>query len=69
MPAGDDVTVPAPLPLFVTVRVRISWNVAFTLRAWDIVTEHVPLGFVHAPDQPVKTEPLAAAAVSVTDVG
>ncbi len=38
---------------------------AVTLRAWLIVTVQVPVP-VHAPLQPVKVEPLAAAAVNVT---
>src|SRR5262245_23315514 len=42
-------------------------NVAVTARAWLIVTEQVPVP-VHAPLQPVKAEPVLAAAVSVTTV-
>jgi hypothetical protein len=64
-----DVTVPAPVPVFVTVRARRRRNSALTLRTCDIVTEHVPEALAHAPVHPVKTEPDAAVAVSVTAVG
>jgi len=54
MPAGDEVTVPAPVPDLVTLSVYVlSVNVAVTLAAAVIVTEHVPLP-VQAPPQPVK---------------
>jgi len=70
MPVGDDVTVPAPVPAFVTVAAKLltePLNVAVTLRAAvsDVVQVPVP---VQAPLQPANVEPLAAAAVSVTDV-
>lgn len=42
-------------------------NVAVTLRAAVMEVVQVPVP-VHAPLQPVNVEPLAAAAVSVTDV-
>jgi hypothetical protein len=42
-------------------------NVAVTLRAADILTVQVPVP-VHAPLQPVKVEPVPAAAVRVTEV-
>ena len=61
-------TVPAPLPVFVTVKVYCGVNVAATDLAALIVTLHVPVLFAHAPDQPVKTEPDAAVAVNVTAV-
>lgn len=68
MPAGLLVTVPAPLPVFVTVKVYCGVNVAVTDLTALIVTLHVPVMFVQAPDQPVKTEPDAAVAVNVTAV-
>jgi hypothetical protein len=68
-PVGFDATVPAPavMPrLEVTVRVwGASAKVAVTLRAALIVTVQVPVP-VHAPLQPVKDEPAAGVAVSVT---
>lgn len=42
-------------------------NVAATLRAWSMVTAHVPVP-VHAPDQPANVEDTSAAAESVTSV-
>jgi hypothetical protein len=69
MPLGEDVTVPVPVPAFVTVSAKVDelLNVAVTARAavMDVVQVPVP---VHAPLQPANVEPLAAAAVSVTDV-
>ena len=71
MPAGDDVTVPLPLPARVTVAVNVvvpdALNVAVTARAAVIDTLHVAELPEHAPLQPANVEPLAAAAVSVTD--
>jgi len=67
-PAGDEVTV--PLPDRVTVSVyRIGWtlNAASTDRAADIATTQAPVP-EHAPLHPAKTEPLAGAGVSVTSV-
>jgi hypothetical protein len=70
MPAGEEVTVPAPLPARVTVAVNVGvpdvLNVAVTERAALIETAQVPVP-VHAPLQPANVEPLAAAADSVTD--
>ena len=43
-------------------------NVAVTLRAAVIATTQVPETLVHAPLQPAIVEPLAGAAVSVTEV-
>jgi len=67
MPAGLDVTVPAPVPAFVTVTAN-DWsvNVAVTLRASVMETVHVPVP-VHAPLHPVKVEPALAAAARTTD--
>lgn len=59
-------TVPLPVPALETVRACIATaNVAVTVLAADIETTHAPVP-VQAPDQPVKTEPVAAAAVSLT---
>ena len=69
MPPVFDVTVPAPLPALLTVNanvVELLLKVAVTERAAVIDTVQVLLP-VHAPLQPAKVEPLAAAAVSVTD--
>src|SRR6187549_170637 len=68
MPLGEDVTVPVPVPAFVTVSAKVDelLNVAVTARAavMDVVQVPVP---VHAPLQPANVEPLAATAVNVTD--
>jgi hypothetical protein len=74
MPPGELVTVPLPVPIFETVNVRgtaANVNVAVTVRAADIGTEHglvVPEQVPTPPLQPPKVEPVAAAAVSVTAV-
>ena len=61
-------TVPLPVPVIVNVRAKVcSVKVAVTDWAALIVTTQAPVP-VHAPVQPVKVEPAAAAAVSVTDV-
>ena len=70
MPEGEDVTVPLPEPAFATVSAKLltdPLNVAVTLRAavMDVVQVPVPL---HAPLQPANVDPLAAAAVRVTEV-
>jgi hypothetical protein len=71
IPAGEDVTVPVPVPIFVMLSERVVvpdvLKVAVTERAAviDTVQAAVP---VQAPLQPPNVEPLAAAAVSVTDV-
>ena len=69
MPDGDDVTVPVPVPAFVTLSANVDelLNVAVTARAAVIDTVHV-LVPPHAPLQPANVEPLAAVAVSVTEV-
>jgi hypothetical protein len=68
-PVGDDVTVPVPVPAFVTLSANVDapLKVAVTARAAVIETVQVDVP-VHAPLQPANVEPLAAAAVSVTDV-
>jgi len=69
MPAGAEDTEPAAPPVAdtVTVSVRSSANDALTLEFADSVTTHAPVP-VHAPDQPVNTEPAAGVGVSVTAV-
>jgi len=69
IPAGELVTVPVPLPAGVTLRAYwTAAKVAVTDCAWLIATVQVVAVPVHAPDQPVKVEPAAGAAVRVTDV-
>jgi hypothetical protein len=67
MPAGSDVTVPAPVPALVTVRAFSvpRLKVAVTDRAALMVTEQVPVP-VQAPLQPVNSEPPPGTAVRVT---
>src|SRR5207248_975014 len=68
MPAGELVTVPLPVPAGVTVRVKVcSVKVAVTVVAAESVTTHVPVP-EQPPLQPVKVEPAAGAAASVTAV-
>lgn len=57
-----------PVPTLVTVNVYLGTKVAVTAIDWVIDTTHVPVGFVHAPDQPLKMNPVPAVAVNVTDV-
>jgi hypothetical protein len=66
-PAGLETTVPLPVPIDVTISTGDAPAVkaAVTLRAWVIATWQV-LDPEHAPDQPAKVLPFAAAAVSVT---
>src|SRR5262245_13264439 len=68
MPAGLDVTVPAPVPALFTGSVWLLLlvsNVAVTVRACVIDTVHPPVP-VQAPLHPANVDPLAAVAVSVT---
>ena len=69
MPLGVDVTVPVPVPAFVTLNENVDelLKVAVTERAAVIDVVQVPVP-VHAPLQPANVEPLAAAAVRVTEV-
>jgi hypothetical protein len=63
IPAGDEVTVPVPLPALVTLSAKLPpevLNVAVTLRAAVIDNVQAPVP-VHAPLHPAKVEPLAAA--------
>ena len=66
MPPTSEVTVPLPAPAVVTVSVRCTRvKVAVTDLAASIVRLQDP-GPEHAPLQPVKVEPAAGVAVSVT---
>src|SRR3989441_9625910 len=69
IPTGALVTVPLPVPAGVTVRVEV-WRakVAVTVVPAESVTTHVPVPEQPPPLQPVKVEPAAGAAVSVTAV-
>ncbi len=68
MPAGELVTVPEPLPAFVTVSARGTMKVAVTVFATSFVTTHVVALPLHPPPlKPVKTDPAAATADRVTD--
>jgi len=66
IPTGLLVTVPLPLPVFVTVRVYNCVKLAFTACAAFIVTKQLPVPLHPAPLQPLNTDPLAGVAVSVT---
>jgi len=67
IPAGELVTVPAPVPACVTVSAKLcSVNVAVTAVAAVNVTAHGPVPEHPPPLQPLKVEPVAGAAVSVT---
>src|SRR5206468_870570 len=67
--AGALVTVPLPVPLGLTVNVKVcSAKVAVTVVAAPSVTRHVPVPEQPPPLQPAKVEPAAGAAVSVTAV-
>jgi len=69
MPAGDDVTVPVPVPVRLTVSADVGTvvNAASTVVSAESVNVHVGL-VVHAPAlfQLVKVEPAAGVAVRVT---
>src|SRR5439155_10840692 len=67
IPPGELVTVPLPVPAGVTVRAKV-WGVkvAVTVVAAEIVTVQLPVAEQAPPLQPLKVEPGAGAAVSVT---
>src|SRR3989442_5546075 len=67
MPVGVLVTAPLPVPVVVTVRMKVGVKVAVTVvvAVRVRVQEAVP---VQPPLQPVKAEPAAGVAVSVTSV-
>jgi hypothetical protein len=64
------VTVPSPVPAFVTVRgyVLLRTKPATMFRAAVMVTVQAPVPVHPSPDQPVNVEPAAAVAVKVTCV-
>ena len=68
MPAGALVTVPVPVPNFVTVRVdgRGTSKVAVTFFAVFIVTVHWFPFTESQPAQAVRKDPIAGVAVNVT---
>ena len=69
IPAGVLVTVPLPVPALLTVRAKVGTsNVAVTVVAADIVTVQELAPEQPPPLQPVKIEPDAGVAVSVTAV-
>jgi hypothetical protein len=69
MEPGDDVTVPAPVPVLATESVNVGrWKLAPTVIAAVIVTVHVPVPLQPPPLQPPKIEFTAGVAVSVTRV-
>ena len=69
IPTGDDVTVPDPDPDLNTDNVNVfNVNVAVTFLAAVIDTTHDPVPEHPSPDQPVNVDPVAAAAVNVTEV-
>ena len=67
-PAGLLATVPAPVPLCVMVNTNVGVKVGVTVVAAATVTVHGPVPAHPAPLQPMKAEPAAGAAVSVTTV-
>ncbi len=72
IPAGDEVTVPTPVPDFETAKLNraagtgTTVNSASMARAALIVTVHVEVPEQPDPLQPVNDEPAAGDAVSVT---
>src|SRR2546428_7881907 len=67
IPPGELVTVPLPVPALLTVSAKLGrLNVAVTVVAALKVTVQAPVPEQPPPLQPVKIEPAAGAAVSVT---
>src|SRR5207247_8221929 len=63
------VTVPMPVPALETVRTKVcDAKVAVTVVAAETVTTHVPVPEQPPPLQPLKVEPAAGVALSVTTV-
>ncbi len=67
IPAGELVTVPLPVPIFVTDNWNNGTKVAVTMVAEFTVTLQVPVP-VQAPPQPVNAIPASGAAVRITGV-
>lgn len=68
IPAGDEVTVPAPVPDLLTVSTwPVDAKVATTPRAAVIATVQVEVPEQPSPLQPTNVEPAAGVAVSVTE--
>jgi hypothetical protein len=66
---SDDTTVPLPLPAGVTeIEFGAVVNVAVSDTGPETVTVHVPVPVQLAPDHPLRSDPLAGVAVSVTIV-
>ncbi len=70
IPPGLEAMIPVPAPFFITLSITVLGggavpNVAVRLRGAVMLTVHGPVP-VQAPLQPVKVEPVPAAAVSVT---
>src|SRR5207245_8323873 len=69
IPAGELVTVPLPVPALLTVSAKLGrLKVAVTVVAAEIVTVQTPVPEQPPPLQPLKVEPAAGAAVSVSAV-
>jgi hypothetical protein len=67
IPEGAEVTVPLPLPVFATVKVKRVLKVAVTVFAAEMETVHGPVPVQLGSDQPVNAEPPAAEAVRTTE--
>src|SRR5436309_2706383 len=69
IPAGELVTVPLPVPTLLTVSAKLGrLKVAVTVVAVETVTTQVPVPEHPPPLQPLKVEPMAGMAVSITTV-
>ena len=68
IPVGLLVTVPVPMPVVVTLSTKVGVKVAVTVVAAETVSVHGSVPLHPPPLQPVKAEPAAGLAVSVTAV-
>lgn len=68
MPCGEDVTVPAPVPVLLTCSSTRAWGskLALTACACDINTVQVDAVPLQAPPHPTNTDPALAEALRVT---